>query len=271
MSLMGLVCLSFDVEEWDSPVVFGVESEYSMSDEFSAKGCHVLMELLKKYDVKANFFITGVFAKNYPDIVRKLVERGHEIGCHGNVHKDLKRLGPEELRKEISTGLELVQKAAGINVKGFRSPRNSINPRLYDVLSELSFEYDSSVHPAMLPGRYSDVFKKKDVHTVDGSVEVPMSTLCGLPISWWWMRNIGVAYTVFGCGISAKLYGYSLLYFHPWEFTALPEVKGLPKHITKGTGEKALRDLESLIIAAKRRGHVFGTIRDIIEIKRGQF
>jgi peptidoglycan/xylan/chitin deacetylase (PgdA/CDA1 family) len=266
--MAGLICLSFDVEEWDSPVIYGVDSEYAMSDEFSAKGCRLLMDLLEKHGAKATFFTTGVFARNYPGTVKELAARGHEVGCHGNRHVILSRLPLEELKAEIREGMESVSKAAGSRVSGFRSPRNMINARLYEALAELKFEYDSSVHPAVLPGRLADVMQEKKPHKIGQVVEVPISTLLGLPISWWWMRNIGLWYTALGCKVSLMMHGYALLYFHPWEFTTMPEVKGLPAHITNRTGPEALSDIDRLISSFKRRGCEFCTVSRLIEAKR---
>ena len=260
---MSFVCFSFDVEEWDSPSVFGVESPHSLSTRFSAEGCRALLGLFGKFNVKTTFFVTGVFARNHPDIVREMVTRGHEVACHGNVHRDLSKLSYDELKVDISVALASVEAAAGVKIRGFRSPRNMVNPQLYRVLSELGLDYDSSVHPAILPGHLLGFLGRGDVHLVGGVVEVPMSTLFGLPISWWWMRNIGVWYTRLGCEWGLRLHKYALLYSHPWEFTTLPEVKGLPKHMTSGTGDKALAGLERMLVSFKERGCSFATVSEI--------
>lgn len=262
-----IVSLSFDVEEWDSPVYYGVESKDAMSTEFAAQGLRKIIDLFTREQIQATFFITGTFARNHPEILKELSTLGHDVACHGNDHKVLAHLPYDGLYSDIKAGRDSVQKASGVKAAGFRCPRNMKNPALYKVLSELSFEYDSSVHPAVMPGRLTDVFQKRSVHRIDGIIEVPSSTLLGLPISWWWMRNIGERFTRLGCEVSLKLYDYALLYFHTWEYAELPRVPGMPAHMTRRTGDIFLADLEKLITHLKRRGHGFGTIPDVINLK----
>ena len=78
------------------------------------------------------------------------------------------------------------------------------------------------------------------------------------------MRNIGLKYTQIGCEVSLNLYDYALIYLHPWEFTKVPEVRGVPKHITHNVWEKILENVERLIISLRDKGYKFGTIPDII-------
>ena len=262
--MSSFVCLSFDVEGWDPPLIYGVPSEHSLSLEYSAVGCRLLLGLFERLGVRSTFFVTGTFARACPDVVRELAVRGHDVSCHGDQHKVLKGLPRVEVYADVKSGKESVEKASRVPVSGFRSPRNMINPCLYDVLSELSFAYDSSVHPAFIPGRLTEVLKRPGIHRVGKIVEVPSSTVFGLPISWWWMRNLGLWYTKLGCEASLMLHGYALLYFHAWEFTDVPRVKGVSGHMTKGTGAQFLRDVESLVVSLRKRGYGFGTIPDVI-------
>jgi hypothetical protein len=243
---MSFFCLSFDVEEWDCPRVFGVESPHNMSTVFSAVGCGRLLDLLSRADVRASFFVTGVFARNHPDIVERMVSDGHEVGAHGLSHRPLGGLSYDELLTDIKGNKDILE-GLGACVSGFRCPRNMINPHLYGVLKDLDFTYDSSVHPAFLPARPTGVFQNSSVRRIDGVWEVPMSTLFGLPISWWWFRNVGAWYTRAGCDASLWSRDYCLLYFHPWEFADLPAVEGVPSHIYKNTGESMVEALEDFI------------------------
>lgn len=262
-----IVCLSFDVEEWDSPVYYGVESKDAMSTEFAAQGLRKIIKLFMREKILGTFFITGTFARNHSELLKELSSFGHDVACHGNDHKVLADLPYDKLHSDIKAGRDSVEKGSGVKIAGFRCPRNMKNPHLYKVLEQLSFTYDSSIHPAVMPGRLMDVFQKRDVHKIDGITEVPSSTLLGLPISWWWMRNLGEQFTRLGCEVSLKLYDYALLYFHTWEYAELPRVSGVPAHITRRTGDIFLADLEKLITHLKRRGYGFGTIRDIINLK----
>ena len=51
-----------------------------------------VVDLLKKYDIKATFFVVGKNAENYPDILRQTVEYGHEIGNHTYSHPHLQKM-----------------------------------------------------------------------------------------------------------------------------------------------------------------------------------
>ena len=44
------------------------------------------LELLARHDVRATFFMLGITAATWPDIVRRIRDAGHEIGCHGHTH-----------------------------------------------------------------------------------------------------------------------------------------------------------------------------------------
>ena len=60
-----------------------------------------ILEILDKYSVKATFFVIGVNAKNYPEQLQKILEKGHEIGNHTYSHNILKSLPKEKIEKEI--------------------------------------------------------------------------------------------------------------------------------------------------------------------------
>lgn len=60
-----------------------------------------ILEILDKYSIKATFFVIGVNAKNYPEQLKMILEREHEIGNHTYSHNVLKSLPKEKIEKEI--------------------------------------------------------------------------------------------------------------------------------------------------------------------------
>src|SRR5437773_403727 len=61
----------------------------------------LILDLLDRHQVRGSFFILGEVAGFYPDLVREIGERGHEIGCHGFHHVDADLLGPEAFAREL--------------------------------------------------------------------------------------------------------------------------------------------------------------------------
>lgn len=74
--------------------------------------------------------------------------RGHEIGNHTLDHRyDLSRLPSLEQRFQIEEGAAAIQRATGTRPTGFRAPGYTITDRLFEILRELGYDYDSSVFP----------------------------------------------------------------------------------------------------------------------------
>lgn len=96
-----------------------------------------VLDLLDKYSVKATFFVSGLQAQRYPDIIRDIVCRGHSIGNHSLSHNPFLMLtGFNNLYREISDAQEILKKM-GINALAFRPPVGIVNPKLAAVLDKL--------------------------------------------------------------------------------------------------------------------------------------
>ena len=68
--------LTFDVEEWLLPEDYRFESKLCRNTEFSSSGCINILNLLRTYNVKATFFITGYFAEREPQVLRMIDDAG---------------------------------------------------------------------------------------------------------------------------------------------------------------------------------------------------
>jgi peptidoglycan/xylan/chitin deacetylase (PgdA/CDA1 family)/SAM-dependent methyltransferase len=95
-----------------------------------------LLDLLAKHGAHATFFVTGLAAAAYPDLIRLILSRGHDIGNHSYRHSPWLMLkGGEELRKEITSAQSVLRKF-NITPLAFRPPAGITNPRLWRALIE---------------------------------------------------------------------------------------------------------------------------------------
>lgn len=96
-----------------------------------------LMALLARHGVKATFFVVGKRADANADIVRALLEAGHEIGNHTMSHDPLLMLRSRRRLREEIAGCQRVLESMGVRPLAFRPPAGITNPRLRSVLTEL--------------------------------------------------------------------------------------------------------------------------------------
>lgn len=85
-----------------------------------------LLDLLKKYDIKATFFVVAKFAEKNPKVIKRMEEEGHTIGLHSLEHKNGLLNGPIYTNKEFEESLKIM-KNLNVNVKSFRPPWGHLN------------------------------------------------------------------------------------------------------------------------------------------------
>ncbi|MFC8372631.1 polysaccharide deacetylase family protein [Streptomyces sp. NPDC057239] len=84
-----------------------------------------VLDVLKKHDAHAVFFVTGTMASRYPDLVQRMVDEGHEIGLHTFNHPDLALQSKKRIDWELSQNQLAITGAAGIRTSLFRPPYSS--------------------------------------------------------------------------------------------------------------------------------------------------
>ncbi len=187
-----------------------------------------LFDLFDEFGVKATFFFLGWVAERYPALVRRAVELGHEIGCHSYAHHPVYRMTPVAFRSDTARAKQVIEDAAGKAVDFYRAPSFSIIPSCYwafDVLGELGFTRDSSVHPVAHPTYGNPSAPRQPFRTNSGVAEYPIAT--------WrlWGRNLPI-----GGGAYLRIFPYqyiktglkslnreghpAVIYLHPWEIDA---------------------------------------------------
>jgi len=256
--------LSFDVEEFDLPLEMGKKiSEEEMFD-ISFKGTKKILRLLDNKRLKATFFVTANFAKKYPSLVKEMGER-HEIALHGYKHStDYGQLSYDETLEDLSKAKKEIEKIISCKVYGFRSPRMANVP--FEILKEIGLEYDSSLHPTYIPGRYNDFFKPRKPFVKNDILIIPVSVtpLIRAPIAWLWLRNLGLGYAKVCTNFCFMTDDYLNTYFHPWEFVSLKDFD-IPLLIKRNTGIKIYKDLNEYIRWLLKKNVRFLTFKEVFD------
>ncbi|WP_082423300.1 polysaccharide deacetylase family protein [Paenibacillus dakarensis] len=86
-----------------------------------------ILDLLKQYDAKATFFVVGNRVERYPEIVKRELAEGHEIGNHSFSHPSFERINSQKMMTELAKTQEAILHATGHNTELFRPPGGSYN------------------------------------------------------------------------------------------------------------------------------------------------
>lgn len=81
-----------------------------------------LLETLDEYEVKTTFFLVGNWAKKYPESVKKIAEKGHDVGNHSSTHAHMPALSADKMKAEINECNERIKKLTGKSPTLFRPP-----------------------------------------------------------------------------------------------------------------------------------------------------
>ena len=251
------VLLSFDIEEFDFPRERGGEISLEEGVKVSSGGLIKILDLLKKKEVKATFFVTGNFAKINPELVNRIKDEGHEVACHGVDHFEPKK-------SDIKESIKILKKTA--KIYGYRQPR--MFEISYKDLAEAGYKYDSSVNPAFIPGRYNHFDVPRKPFIKEGILEIPTSvaTLMRVPLFWLSLHLFSKRLYLKLALMAASKTGYFATYFHPWEFSdELKSYKEVPGYIKKNSGDKLIERLGFVIDGLKKKGLVFETYNDFAD------
>ena len=193
------------------------------------RNTHLLLDALDEAGCKATFFTLGWVAEQYPQLVRHVAERGHEVASHSLRHRIVYEMSREEFRDDTLTAKKLLEDCSGDRVRGYRAPSFSITRKslwALDVLAELGFTYDSSIFPVKHPdyGIVDSSRRPYIVQTPSGPiVEFPMTALefAGHRSPFGggaYFRFLPYWYTRWGIRfVNSRENRPACVYLHPWE------------------------------------------------------
>ncbi|KTG11025.1 polysaccharide deacetylase [Haloprofundus marisrubri] len=230
--------LSFDVEHWYSATLLCDSVEESV--DRIHESTDLVLDILRRHDVAATFFVVGELAETHPGLVRKIANEGHEIASHGQTHTPIFDLNPGSFEGELSASADALEWACGERPVGFRAPNFSVTRGTewaLDVLKSSDYVYDSSIFPMRTPmygvskGSLRPYLVSPDrpfEPTTDTTtaesrlVEYPVAvtdTPLRLPVAGgFYARLLPIELLEWGIRRLNRRGIPATVYFHPWEF-----------------------------------------------------
>lgn len=98
-----------------------------------------IMDILDKHKVHVTFFMTGGWVESYPDDVKMIAGRGHDLGNHSQNHKQMSKLSLEECKQEIQSVHDKVKEITGKEMTLFRPPYGDYNDTLITATEECGY------------------------------------------------------------------------------------------------------------------------------------
>jgi len=226
-----LNAMTVDVEDY-----FQVEalSPHISRADWDTRECRVernvdrILQLFADNRTKATFFTLGWVAERYPQLVRRIVENGHELASHGQSHHRADHQSRVQFFADVTKAKAVLEDIGGVPVNGYRATSFSIGRRnlwTLSVLDEAGYKYSSSTFPINhdlygIPEQPRHAFYP---FADSPFMEIPITTLRRFGRNW-----------PSGGGGYFRLFPYELFkrtlkaaraedrqpcifYFHPWE------------------------------------------------------
>ncbi|MCQ2294031.1 MAG: polysaccharide deacetylase family protein [Bacteroidales bacterium] len=172
--------LTFDIEEWF------LNQEYFGNDPNLVKQYDsYLNQLLDKLDEReqnATFFCVGGMAREFPDVVKLIASRGHEVGCHSDKHAWLNTFTRDELMEDTRQAVDSLEQLLGTKVISYRAPAFTVgdkNKYALEVLAACGIQYDASIFPAVHSlGGFADFKCKTPCIIRFGGIDIKEFPIC---------------------------------------------------------------------------------------------
>lgn len=141
--------LTFDIEDWwvYKRYQIGAEKDYIPRLE---RYLNNILDLLDECNYKATFFCLSIMAEKYPEIIRLIDSRGHQIGCHSYSHDFFLNKGVQYFKEDTKKAIEILESIISKKIIAYRAPAFSItenNKWAFEILIENGLEFDCSVFP----------------------------------------------------------------------------------------------------------------------------
>ncbi len=143
--------LTINLEDWYQTRDINIDMKiWANCEDRVEESVEVLLNVLKKGNVKATFFVLGYVAENHPELIRKISDQGHEMGCQGYSDKLIIHQTRNGFREDVRTSKHIIEDIIGKEVNAYRAYGWSITKKTLwalPILEEEGFCCDSSIKP----------------------------------------------------------------------------------------------------------------------------
>ena len=136
--------ISINTMNFYDPIYKGSEDDKEIAFACNVVwGNEYLPDIIKTFEeknIKITFFIGGDWAEKYPELLKLIHSKGHELGNHGYYHKKQSQLSIEQNKKEISETEKIVNKITGYKTELFAPPYGDINDRVVKSAEDIGYK-----------------------------------------------------------------------------------------------------------------------------------
>ena len=178
-----IACITFDFDAASSFIAGGLTTPTQISrGEFGAVAVPRILALLRRFEVRATWFIPGHTIESYPVQCAAILDAGHEIGHHGWTHRTPVTMSRDEEEAELARGNAAIAGLTGGPARGYRSPSWDLSPHSIELLIAAGFFYETS----MMGHDHTPYFARAhDEVTLEAPMKFgPVTSLIEMPISW---------------------------------------------------------------------------------------
>ena len=225
--------LTIDVEDYFQVSAFAPHIDRAEWDQRECRverNVHRILDLLDRHETKATFFTLGWVAQRYPQLVKQIVARGHELASHGYGHERASDLTEQAFTEDIRSAKAILEDLAGHPILGYRAPSFSIgkgNLWAFDCLANTGHRYSSSIYPIAhdhygMPDSPRFAYEVRLTTLRAFGRNFPSSgggyfRLLPYALSRWMLQRVNATDGQAG-----------IFYFHPWEIDSeQPRVAGI--------------------------------------------
>lgn len=231
--------LTIDVEDYFQVSAF---APHIPRTDWPIRECRVernidrILQMLETHGAKGTFFTLGWLAERYPEVIKRIVDNGHELASHGYGHERVSDQTPESFFADINVAKLILEDLSGQEVKGYRAPSFSIGEKniwAFETLEKAGYQYSSSIYP-IRHDHYGMPNAPRHAHRVGNLLEIPATTMRFFNRNWpasgggyfrlmpyelsrWMIRRVNSVDQL-----------SAVFYFHPWEIDAgQPRIPGI--------------------------------------------